>query len=99
VVFRVRDNGIGIPAPMLHKVFDLFTQIENSLDRAQGGLGVGLTLVRQLVEMHGGRVDVVSRGADQGSEFSVRIPRLHSALDESPLAVSRSRDAAHARSA
>jgi signal transduction histidine kinase len=75
VVFRVRDSGIGIPAPMLAKVFDLFTQLDNSIDRSQGGLGIGLTLVRELVELHGGRVEVASAGANQGCEFSVRIPK------------------------
>ena len=75
VVFRVRDSGVGIPAPMLSKVFDLFTQVENSLDRSQGGLGIGLTLVREVVELHGGQVEVTSAGAGQGCEFKVRIPR------------------------
>jgi CheY-like chemotaxis protein len=61
---------------MLASVFELFTQVENSLDRSQGGLGIGLTLVRRLVEMHGGRVQVYSAGANQGSEFTVRLPVL-----------------------
>ena len=74
-VFRVRDSGIGIPAPMLARVFDLFTQLDNSIDRSQGGLGIGLTLVRELVELHGGRVEVASAGPNQGCEFSVRIPK------------------------
>jgi CheY-like chemotaxis protein len=76
VVVRVRDTGIGIPPDMLTAVFALFTQVENSLDRSQGGLGIGLTLVRRLVEMHGGRVQVFSAGANQGSEFTVRLPVL-----------------------
>jgi signal transduction histidine kinase/DNA-binding response OmpR family regulator len=76
VVLRVRDNGIGIPPDMLSSVFELFTQVENSLDRSQGGLGIGLTLVRRLVEMHGGRVQVYSAGPNQGSEFTVRLPVL-----------------------
>ncbi len=75
VVFRVRDSGVGIPAEMLAKVFDLFTQVENCLDRSQGGLGIGLTLVRELVELHGGRVEVACAGPNQGCQFSVRIPR------------------------
>ncbi|MCI0357478.1 MAG: hybrid sensor histidine kinase/response regulator [Planctomycetaceae bacterium] len=75
VVFGVRDSGVGIPAPMLSKVFDLFTQVENSLDRSQGGLGIGLTLVREVVELHGGNVEVTSAGTGQGCEFKVRIPR------------------------
>jgi signal transduction histidine kinase len=74
VVFRVRDTGMGIPPEMLSSVFDLFTQVEHSLDRAQGGLGIGLTLVRRLVEMHGGSVRAYSEGADKGSEFVVQLP-------------------------
>jgi CheY-like chemotaxis protein len=73
-VVRVRDTGIGIPADLLPRVFDLFTQANRSLDRSQGGLGVGLTLVRRLVEMHGGTVEARSAGPGQGSEFLVRLP-------------------------
>jgi CheY-like chemotaxis protein/two-component sensor histidine kinase len=73
-VFRVRDNGIGIPPEMLSSVFDLFTQVDHSLDRAQGGLGLGLTLVRSMVEMHGGSVAASSEGLGRGSEFIVRLP-------------------------
>ena len=76
VVFRVKDNGIGIPAPMLASVFDLFTQVDPDLDRSQGGLGLGLTLVRTLVEMHGGTVEAQSDGPGLGSLFLVRLP-LH----------------------
>ncbi len=85
-VFCVRDSGVGIPAPMLNRVFDLFTQVEHSLDRSQGGLGIGLTLVRELVEMHGGQVQVTSGGAGQGSEFRVRIPRAADASAARELA-------------
>jgi PAS domain S-box-containing protein len=74
VAFRVRDNGIGIPPEMLSSVFDLFTQVDHSLDRSQGGLGLGLTLVRSLVEMHGGTVEATSEGLGLGSEFIVRLP-------------------------
>ncbi|HEX8201798.1 MAG TPA: response regulator [Isosphaeraceae bacterium] len=73
-VVRVRDTGIGIAPELLPRVFDLFTQAERSLDRSQGGLGIGLTLVRRLVELHGGGVHVISAGAGQGSEFVVRLP-------------------------
>ena len=76
VVFRVRDTGIGIPAEMLSQVFDLFIQVDHSLDHAQGGLGLGLTLVRSLVEMHGGSVQAQSEGLNRGSEFIVRLPIL-----------------------
>ncbi|HTT02777.1 MAG TPA: response regulator [Steroidobacteraceae bacterium] len=73
---RVRDNGIGIPADQLPKVFDLFTQVERASERAPGGLGIGLALVRKLVEMHGGSVTAHSAGAGEGSEFVIRLPRL-----------------------
>ena len=76
VVFRVGDNGIGITPEMLPRIFDLFTQVDRSLDRSQGGLGVGLTLVRQLVEMHGGTVRVHSDGPNCGSVFVVRLPAM-----------------------
>ena len=81
LVIRVRDNGVGISEDMLPRVFDLFAQVDRSLDRAQGGLGIGLTLVKNLVGLHGGTIEVKSAGADQGSEFAVRLPAL--ALAES----------------
>src|SRR5206468_2096191 len=71
-IFRVRDSGMGIPREMLGKVFDLFTQVDSSLDRAQGGLGIGLTMVRRLVELHGGSVQAFSDGPGQGAELVVR---------------------------
>lgn len=75
VEVRVADNGVGIPATLLPHVFDLFTQAGPSLARAEGGMGIGLTLVKRLVEMHGGRVEVRSDGEGRGSEFRVRLPR------------------------
>jgi signal transduction histidine kinase len=75
-VFRVRDTGIGIPSQMLDKVFDMFIQVENSLDRSQGGLGIGLTLVRELVTMHQGTIRVESAGHGRGSEFIICVPCL-----------------------
>jgi signal transduction histidine kinase/ActR/RegA family two-component response regulator len=75
-VFRVRDNGIGIAPEMVPRIFDLFAQVDHALDRSQGGLGLGLTLVRSLVEMHGGTVEARSEGPGQGSEFVVRLPML-----------------------
>jgi len=75
-VLRVQDNGVGIPPNMLSSIFELFTQVDRSLDRAQGGLGIGLTLVHTLVEMHGGRVEAFSGGTNQGSEFVVHLPIL-----------------------
>ncbi|MDQ3446721.1 MAG: MASE1 domain-containing protein [Pseudomonadota bacterium] len=83
-VMRITDSGIGIAPDLLPRVFDLFTQEQRSLDRAQGGIGVGLTLVRRLVELHGGRVDAYSEGVSKGSTFSVRLPRAESRRTEEP---------------
>ncbi len=74
VVFRVRDTGIGIGPDLLPNVFDLFAQANRSLHRAEGGLGIGLTIVRGLTELHGGRVSVASKGFGRGTEFVVAIP-------------------------
>ncbi len=73
-VLSVHDTGVGLPAEMLPKIFDMFTQVGGSLERSQGGLGIGLTLVRKLAEMHGGTVTAESPGAGQGSTFTVRLP-------------------------
>jgi CheY-like chemotaxis protein len=78
-VLSVRDTGAGIAPDLLPHVFDLFTQGRRGLDRQQGGLGIGLTLVRRLVEQHGGRVDASSGGPGQGSEFVVRLPAIEPA--------------------
>lgn len=72
-VVRVRDNGIGIATHLLPKIFDLFMQAERPVDRSDGGLGIGLTLVRQLIELHGGSVDAASEGPGRGAEFTVRL--------------------------
>lgn len=77
VVLRVRDTGVGIPADVLPRVFDLFVQGRQQIDRSQGGLGLGLTIVRSLVERHGGTVSAHSSGAGAGSEFIVRLPAAH----------------------
>lgn len=74
VAIDVVDNGIGIPAEMLPKIFDLFTQVDSSKTRSHGGLGIGLTLVKTLVEMHQGTVEAHSAGENQGSRFTVRLP-------------------------
>jgi signal transduction histidine kinase len=84
VVVRVRDNGIGIAAEMLPRVFDLFTQLPAALDRSEGGLGIGLTMVEQLVLLHGGTVQALSGGQGRGSEFVVRLPVIN-ASSEIPL--------------
>lgn len=75
-VLRVRDSGLGLDPDLLPRVFDLFVQGKRSLDRSQGGLGIGLTLVRRLTELHGGRVEARSEGAGKGSEFIVRLPAI-----------------------
>jgi signal transduction histidine kinase/DNA-binding response OmpR family regulator len=74
VVFRIRDSGIGIPPEFMTSIFDPFTQADRTLARSHGGLGIGLTLVRRLVEMQQGRVSVRSEGRNRGSEFTVRLP-------------------------
>lgn len=75
----IRDNGAGIPREMLGDIFEMFRQVPGSLDRAPGGLGIGLTLVRTLVELHGGRVQAQSDGPGRGSEFTVSLPLVESA--------------------
>ncbi|MES2481621.1 MAG: ATP-binding protein [Pseudomonadota bacterium] len=81
-VVTVEDNGVGIPADMLGKVFEMFTQVDRSLERSKGGLGIGLSLVRRLVELHGGSVQARSDGDGRGSAFVVRLPVVES-LDDS----------------
>ena len=76
LVVSVRDDGIGIAPELLPQVFDLFTQADRSLERAEGGLGVGLSLVRSLVELHGGTVQATSGGSNRGSEFVIRLPTI-----------------------
>ena len=73
-ILRVRDTGLGIAAAMLPRVFDLFTQVPGQENRSEGGLGIGLSVVRSLVERHGGGVQAHSAGLGQGSEFVVRLP-------------------------
>ena len=74
VIISVKDTGVGIPPDMLSRVFDMFTQVEGSIERAEGGLGIGLTLVNRLVEMHGGTVEARSEGLGRGSEFVITLP-------------------------
>jgi len=95
IEISVRDNGMGITPELLPRVFDLFQQDERKLDRAQGGLGIGLTLVRHLTGMHGGRVEVRSAGPGLGSIFTVWLPAkaMHAALPSMPEAGSQSRPA------
>ncbi len=75
-VLRIADHGIGIPADMLPKIFDLFVQAHHTIDRTRGGLGIGLTLVRRLAELHGGSVHAESAGDGHGSTFTVRLPTV-----------------------
>jgi two-component system CheB/CheR fusion protein len=82
-VLRVRDNGVGIDADLLDEVFDMFFQSNKAIDRSDGGMGVGLTLVRTLVEMHGGTVTAHSDGLGHGSQFEVRLPLTSKRLDKS----------------
>ncbi|MCE9604929.1 MAG: response regulator [Planctomycetia bacterium] len=91
VAVSVIDNGVGIPSEMIPRVFDLFTQVDRHLGRAQGGLGIGLALVRQLIEMHGGSVEARSEGPRRGSEFVVRLPLASAPGDGSTEVVGESR--------
>ncbi|WP_168565923.1 chemotaxis protein CheB [Crateriforma spongiae] len=81
-IIRVSDNGVGIPPELLESIFELFVQSEATLDRAQGGMGVGLTLVKSLVDLHDGKVSVHSDGTGQGSEFVVRLPLAKNQLQK-----------------
>jgi signal transduction histidine kinase len=84
VLVSVADNGIGIAADLLPTVFDLFSQAERTPDRAQGGLGLGLALVKSLVELHGGMVTAASEGRNKGTEFTLRLPRMQRAGSAAP---------------
>jgi PAS domain S-box-containing protein len=85
-VVSIKDTGTGIPRDKLDSVFEMFSQVDRSLERSQGGLGIGLTLVKRLVEMHGGSVEARSEGEGKGSEFTVRLPIL---IETATKAVSR----------
>jgi CheY-like chemotaxis protein len=84
-VVSVRDTGIGIASEHLPHIFDMFAQVDRSLDRAQGGLGVGLALVRGLTALHGGSVEARSEGPGKGSEFIVRLPIVEAAEEAAPV--------------
>lgn len=83
-VVSVRDNGIGISSEMLPGIFEMFSQVDRSLERSQGGLGIGLTLVRRLLDLHDGTIEAHSNGPDQGSEFVVRLPLIPLPLGAPP---------------
>jgi PAS domain S-box-containing protein len=84
VIVSVRDDGIGIPAESLRSIFDMFSQVDRSIERSTGGLGIGLALVKGLVEMHGGSVTAESPGLGQGSTFTVRLPVLQERAEAAP---------------
>ena len=87
VILTVRDDGVGIPAAMQDRIFEMFNQIDRPLEQGHKGLGIGLTLVKRLVEMHGGTVEVQSEGANKGSEFRVRLPILTEPASHEPEAI------------
>jgi CheY-like chemotaxis protein len=97
IVVSVKDTGIGITPEMLPRIWDLFTQADSSRERSQGGLGLGLTLVKRLVELHGGSVNAFSEGPNRGSEIVVHLPALVGQVkapavvrDETPSTTGRS---------
>jgi len=85
-VVRIRDNGIGITSEMLPRVFELYAQGQPALAQPHGGLGIGLCLVKNLVEMHGGTVHALSKGPGKGSEFTVRLPVIDRTQQRPPPA-------------
>lgn len=97
-ILRVRDTGVGIAADMLPRIFGLFTQVAGQEDRSEGGLGIGLSLVRDLVDRHGGNVQATSPGLGQGSEFVVRLPLFRRAPPPPPAAGERTEATAQAPS-
>ncbi len=93
-LLSVADDGVGVSAEMLPRIFDLFTQVDGTLDRARGGLGIGLTVVRGIVELHGGTVRAFSEGRDRGTRFDVRLPLAvapEAGAKEAPLAATPAR--------
>lgn len=97
VSIAVKDNGVGIEQDQLEAVFDMFKQVDHCSDQAMGGLGIGLTLARRLVEMHGGRITAFSEGPNRGSEFTVHLPVLAQIVAETPVSSSEKPDVATAQ--
>jgi PAS domain S-box-containing protein len=98
VVVSVRDNGAGIPAEMLEHIFEMFTQVDQTLDRAHGGLGIGLTLAKNLVDLHGGSISAYSAGPGKGSEFTIRLPAIIGPSEKLPTSDDGQKTAASAGS-
>jgi PAS domain S-box-containing protein len=96
VLVSVRDTGIGIPSESLNAIFDMFSQVDRGTERTTGGLGIGLALVKGLVEMHGGSVTAQSAGQDQGSTFTVTLPLMNAKADPSAASPSSAREGASA---
>jgi CheY-like chemotaxis protein len=94
-LLRVRDTGVGIPTERLGEIFELFTQLATSGTRTEGGLGIGLTLAKQLTALHGGTISALSEGSGKGSEFVVRLPQQTGVPPESEGAVPRTRGTRH----
>jgi CheY-like chemotaxis protein len=86
IILRVKDNGIGIPPALLSQVFEMFSQVDQSLEKAHGGLGIGLSLARELIGLHGGSITAYSAGAGQGSEFIVWLPAAAAPSARAPAA-------------
>ena len=85
IVVQVIDTGLGLPHEMLEEVFEMFTQANRTLDRCQGGLGLGLSLVRQMVQLHGGTISAESPGLGKGSTFTIRLPIIQTDSDRTNL--------------
>jgi signal transduction histidine kinase len=97
VVLSVRDTGVGISADLLPHVFDVFVQGSGTLDRAQGGLGIGLSLVRRLTELHGGSIEAESKGPGGGSTFTLRMPRIEHQAAPAPAPAPAAQERAHGK--
>jgi len=97
VVLSVRDTGVGISADLLPHVFDVFVQGSSTLDRAQGGLGIGLSLVRRLTELHGGSIEAESKGPGGGSTFTLRMPRIEHQAAPAPAPAPAAQERAHGK--
>jgi two-component system CheB/CheR fusion protein len=97
LLISVRDTGIGLAPEMITRVFDMFLQVDTHQDHSEGGLGIGLTLVKGLVELHGGRIEARSAGLGLGSEFVVSLPTLHMTTGVFQKAVSPARRKGNAR--